>query len=962
MNLSLKYWRRHKGRAAALTGAVLVSTMAMTVGMFLARSASQTDVEDTLDKCGNYDIVAPQVEADQLHILEENEDIADWGLIYNGGTCKTKGDAKVRFGALEDENAEQLFHYAPEKDGRYPVKKGEIAGYKSTFEALGTAAVIGNQVELELYDLSGNYLKTEKFTIVGVLNDQREASSNLIRSMENMYGADTSETDFPELFVSGDDVLDSYTMTAMILCAPDANQYDVQKSLKAEGLPICEGTRLTELGSIAAVGFETENELYERAHLAYHDFYSAVLIPVFMGVILIVSFCSVYGVMSGVIMDRQKQLGLFRSIGMSGKRARRMLIGESMGFCLAGAAAGYGLGTAVYIIYLKLVEVFGNIRIYSAFYAHPIARAVSLNPYVYPWLFAVIFAALAFFAALLKGMKRSPLEMLHPERSLPVTNKGGVVKESRIVKKLMSRTVNKDPGVILVIFVTTWTLIFGALFMMAKSDYDNIFTREMLDQISGVDADYAANKDIYDTMMANVQFNRHQEGISQENFDALKESTDTKRVTGVTRLPGVKLLYRGGTMPDSLKETLEPFDISNNVEDFLSELNEKSLRAQGYEEGEVLYRAPVTAVDEELIDRLEECVTAGEIDREGLQNGTKVIIVETEDHNKDQPYRVGDRFTMTDTVIRDEYVEAYDFSHNTMPEGVAPAFTYDYTDGSASGLPGYSFGEKVTFTVEVCALVRIGDENLCNILDSETYIINQARDGYLEPEFYIVCERDAVKEWGLPDRNYTDVYVDLDGGADIDRFETLWYTVVGQSGAVNSISRASVKNRIMKTELSNLVLFASMIVMVVLTGIFGMVNSYSFVVKKNFKNFQILRAIGMSRKKLNAAYRREMLICPVIAAATSVIPIQIFDMVRKYAYHYAFDLGNNSYELAENGKMTICWQALFPWYIELWEQPVLAVMLTGAVLIILVNLLAGWLPMKRMKAVSIVDGIRNEGF
>lgn len=962
MNLSFKYWKHHKGRAAALTGAIMVSTMAMTIGIFLARSASQTDVENTLDLCGNYDIVAPDVEADQTRFLSENQEIANWGLIYNGGMCKGGGTAEVPFGSLEDKNAEQLFHYAPEKKGRYPVKKGEIAGYKSTFEALGTAAVLGNKVELDLYDVSGNYLRTEEFTIVGVLNDQREAYANVIRTMENMFGADGEETDFPQIFVSGDDIPQNHSMTAMILCAPDASQHDVRVSLKKEGIHLCEGTRLLELSSIAVVDFETENELYERAHLAYNDFYSSVLIPVFMGVILVVSFCSVYGVMSGVTIDRQKQLGLFRSVGMSGRKAWRMLAGEALCFCLTGAAAGYGLGVAIYIGYLKLVEAYGDVRIESAFSAHPIARAVSLNPYVYPWLFAVIFAALAFFAALLKGMKRSPLEMLHPEKSLPVKSGRRGLKGKRIVKNLIGRNINGDPRVIVVIFVTTWTMIFGALFMMAKSDYDNIFTREMLDQVSGVDADYSAKKDIYDTMMANVQFNRHGEGVSQEDFDALRESADTVRVTGVSRLPGVKILYREDTMPDSLVETLEPFNISKNIEEFLKELNEKSLKAQGYEEDELLYRVPATAVDSDLVDVLGEYVTAGEIDRKGLEDGTKVIIAECGKSSENQPYRVGDRFTMTDTVIRDDYVENYDFSHNTMPEGIEPSFTYDYTDGSVVGLPGYSFGEKVTFDVEVCAVVHIEDENLSNMFESESYIFNQSRDGYVEPGFYILCSREALGKWGLPDGNYTDVYVDLAEGADIDRFEILWYTVIGQSGAVDSVSRESVRTRIMKTELSNIVLFASMIVMVVLTGIFGMINSYSFAVRKNIRNFQILRAIGMSRKKLNASYRKEMLVCPLIAAVTSLIPIQVFDMIKQYAYHYAFDLGNNSYELAENGKMVICWQALFPWYIELWEQPVFAVMLAGVVLIILVNVFAGLFPMKQLRKLNIVDGIRNEGF
>lgn len=962
MQLSLKYWKHHSRRAIALLSAIMISTMSMTIGIFLARSASQTDVENKLDFCGNYDIVVPDIDVDEIGYLSENDDIERWGMILNGGTCKTAGSAAVRYGAMENEDAESLFHYEPEKNGRYPVRKGEIAGYKSTFEALGTAAVIGNKIEMDLYGVSGEYLKTKEFTIVGVLNDQRDTYSDMIRSMEDLYGADAEEMDFPELFVYKDDVFDDYTMTAMILCSPDADQYKVRNSLKSEGIKACDGTRLMELSTIAVVDFETENDLYENAHLAYNDFYSSIIIPVFMCIILVVSFFSIYGVMSGVIIERQKQLGLLRSIGISKKKSCNMLIMESAFFCLTGAAGGYGLGILFYIAYLHFVKLFSDVRIYSAFNAHPIARAVSLNPYVYPWLLAVIFSALAFLTALFRGINRSPLEMLHPERMQPVKREHNRSKDNRIIRNLIGRNLNRDVGVIIVIFITAWTLVFGGVFMLAKSDYDSTFTKEMLDEISGVDADYSASKNIYDTMLANVQFNRHNEGISKDDLKELQESVDTIRVTGITKLPGIKLLYNEENITGDLKKALRDLNISNNIPDFLSELNEKSLKLQGYGKDDLLYNMPATAIDPDFITDLEGYVVSGKIDMGGLQNGTKVIIAEYGGDHTDNPYKVGDKFTLTDTVITDEYIETYDFSHNTMPKNLPPAFTYDYADGSLTDLPGYSFGEKVSFDVEVCAVIHIEDESLSNMLYSESYIMNDSHDGYVSPEYNIVCCREALEEWGLPDKNYTDVYVDLSHDADMDRFEILWYTIIGHSGDVNSISRAALRDRIVKTEISNIVLFASMIIMVVLSGIFGMINSYSFAVKKNIRNFQILRAIGMSQKKINITYVSEMLIWPVIATVTSVIPIQIFDMVKKYAYHYAFDLGNNAYKIAENGKMEICWQALFPWYIELWEQPVFLVMAVGFGLIILVNIFAGLFPMRQLKKIDIVDGIRNEGF
>lgn len=113
-----------------------------------------------------------------------------------------------------------------------------------------------------------------------------------------------------------------------MLCDPDVSQYDVTNALRREELDAYDAMRLMSLSTIAVVDYQTENELYERAHLAYNDFYSSYLIPAFLGIVLIVSFISIYGVMSGAMLEREKQLGLLRSIGMSKAGAARTLFGK----------------------------------------------------------------------------------------------------------------------------------------------------------------------------------------------------------------------------------------------------------------------------------------------------------------------------------------------------------------------------------------------------------------------------------------------------------------------------------------------------------------------------------------------------------------------------------------------------------------------------------------------------------
>lgn len=962
MRLSIKYWKYHTGRAAALLGAIMISTMAMTIGVLLARSASETNVQNKLDTCGDYDMIAPLITQEQLESLDNNENIEEWGILLNGGTCRTAASAEKLFGAMDSPAAQKLFHYEPEKNGRYPGAVGEICGYKSSFEELGMAAVVGNTFQMALYDTDGSFVGDREFTIVGVLNDQRATYQNVIRSTEYLIGDNPEKTEFPELFVYRDEIPERRTMTALIACNPDVIPYKAANAMMEQGIKACEGSRIWELGSIASVAFETEQELLDRAHLSYNDFYSSYLIPAFMGIVLAVSCISIYGVMSAAMMERQKQLGMLRCIGMNKRRVRRLLFGEVAAFCLTGTALGYGVGVLLYTLYLWAVNAAGQVRIYSAFHAHPIAVAVSLNPYLYPWLLGIVFSALAAAIPFVRGIRLSPNEMLFPEKRTAIRNSARAGSGKRIVRKIIGGSLGRESGVTAVTVITGWVFVFGALFMMAKSDFDSQFSLKKLDEVSAVNADYSVSKDLDHTELAIAQFNRHNEGISAEDMNALRQSEDTALVRGVIRLPGLKLLYREDQITGELKSVLDKLDISHNVADFLQELHRKSKAAQGYGEDDLLYSLPAVAVDEELLDILEQYTISGGIDRDGLRDGSSIMIAEYFGEETENPYAVGDQVTLTDTVISDPYIENYDFSTNEMPAGYRENFTYDYTDGSVTDIPGYSFGEKVSFQASVCAVLAIDDEAMSRLLYAESQTLEENWKGNVSPQYGIICSADALAGWGLPDRCYTDVYVNLGRRADVDRFETLWYTIVGKSGKVNSVSRKAIESRIARTELSNMALFVTMLILVVVTGCFGMVNSYSFALRKSMKNLQILRAVGMSRRRMIGAYIKEMLLCPFLAVVTSLAPIWIFDRVGKYAYHYAFDLNHNSYTATESGKEVICWQALFPWWIELWKQPVIPVMILAFVSLVLLNICAGIVPMRELKKMNITEGIRSDCF
>lgn len=971
MNLSVKYWLHHKKRAWTLLCVIMVSTMAMTAGVFLARSASQGTIEKILNESGDYDLVAPVIEEAQWKLLSERKDIAEWGLILNGGVCKTQYSDTVPFGALKDETAQRLFHYEPEKGGRYPKAPGEVCGYRTSFQDLGVAPVVGNTFVLELYDAAGAFVEQKELTITGILNEE-DSWYERRRSLKDglVFGGplfSAEDTDLPQMFLWKGDLPDPYAGMALIRCAADAipfsgNESVAAKLLMEHNIMTIASYRLEQLQIAETVEYETENEMYDKAHLSYRDFYSSILIPGFFVIILIVSFISVYAVTADAMKERFRQFGLYRSMGMPMREVKRRMISEALFFDVSGVAAGYAMGVLLYAAYLWAVNAASDVRVYSAFHAHKVARAISLNPYLYPWLLALVFSAAALLVPMLRAVRLSPNEMFSPEKAAAPAGHRKHGAKGRILPKVTGKKLSGSRAVSLLIFILGWTFVFGAAFMMGKADQDNSRSYMQLEEAEGVAADYVAQKDVYNTMVGNVQFNRHNEGISKEDMSALAASEEVASVKGVIKLPGLKILLSGNDGDQTWMEALSPLDVEHNWIDIERELFEKDKYAQGYGEDDHLYSLPAAAVDCDFMETLSPYVISGELEMEELAEGKKIVIVEYPDGELSNPFAVGDTIPLTEAVIDDPYVEAYDFSSRTIPEGCEPSFYYDYTDKTMTNQPGYSFGSKVVFDAQVCAVLRIDEEEWKSILDSESYVLTQSRTDYVSPGYEILCVSDALPAWGLPDSRYTDVYVNLKPGADMDRFELLWYSVIGRSGDVDSIVQNDITQRIARTDRSYLILFASMICLILFSGCFGMVNTYYFAVNRNMRNLQILRAMGISRKALALCHVRELILTPLLAVATSLLPITVFDLVRRYAYYYAFTLGHNVIITAENGQEIQNWSIRFPWYIELWKQPLGIIMLAAFVCLTLLNIAAAIAPLRHMYQASIIDGIRRDDF
>ena len=95
---------------------------------------------------------------------------------------------------------------------------------------------------------------------------------------------------------------------------------------------------------------------------------------------------------------------------------------------------------------------------------------------------------------------------------------------------------------------------------------------------------------------------------------------------------------------------------------------------------------------------------------------------------------------------------------------------------------------------------------------------------------------------------------------------------------------------------------------------------------------------------------------------SSLLPVTVFDLVRRYAWYYAFELGHHTSSLADNGTLILNWALRFPLFIEIWKQPLPFIMAAAFLCLVLLNIAVAVAPLRQIQKANIVDGIRTDDF
>ena len=963
IELGIKYWKYHKKRAFFILFSIMLSVSALVSATLLVRSNKLQQLEENLLESGDCDFEFYNVTEEAEKELRADEHFAQFGSVYRCGYAKAKSGTDFEVGYIEDKTAEEMLHLTP-TTGRYPEKSGEICIDKFTLNSLGYPAQTGQQIELSCMDWDKKELQTRQFTVVGIIeqitidedgaqyikrgysaiNDESVKEETVNCPFAYLIGEDAKEiykTNFQTILLANvaiTDTFDDQDMKAII-----DRKYQSEDGVWTGGF-LYNPNKVNTRSWMAQALLGFKNDDTESAGWGYNaakerigsdttqkDFYSAVLIPVFFIIIILVTFFSLYNAISMTFSDRIRQNGMFRCIGMSMLRCQLHLALEVGILLVPGVLSGYGLGYLIYAIVQQVQrQVFGIPAIGVgdvSEYFRPYLEAVTANPIIFPLIAICI--------------------TLIPAVILPAIQNGRVspVAACAVRNRLYKKQKRFEILLYMNIFVVMVAAVFGYCYFCADNDYKNSNYETQLSSTGLAEWDYYMEQNKMFTSKGYGDEIRHDTGVTKEDLKLLQNDSAVEQTEATIINLSTKICVKNIEENRLIMSTLEFADITDTtgratteqLEKIYEIRNKREMKHRGYKSDEKVYQVPSVGIEDQAWDNLEKYIVAGEIHLDRIKEGTEVVLVVTDEESCS--YHVGDKLPLNDDVYPDILDTSKEYQEGAYVKIVEPTY-----EAEGHNWPQYCYSERKDLDVTVGAIMVIDDEQ-----DYRKYFFDNAS---VFP-WNIFVSDETFQSWNLPDNRYSKVWVKCKENADVTEFERLWYQTVFDGKLMQSYIAQDIKDRIQDTNRTGMTLFFAMLFMIIIVSIVGTVHAFDMGIRMDRKRISLLRAMGGKKGWLLREKWIENLLLILCGGMLSLFPIYWFErIVRK-----ATNLRENAFQAGEALPYSH-WAYDVPPYFLTEYHPIAVAVIVAIVALLLSSLVIGWCMRKEMKH-SIVDSIRE---
>lgn len=901
--IAKKYWLGNKKQLLQLCTVITLSTAALFCACLYGRSSMVASLEQRLDQHGDFDYSVYYPDEEIAAVLEGDTRFTESAKIFrigsmaptNGGVVmsnpQTAEDASYRMevGFFENERASDMFHLP--LTGRYPEKTGEICIDKMTLQGWGYGASVGQQIPLTFYDENGIYVGEREYTLTGIIElripstygsgsiryqsipiDQYFVPPFIYLSQEEgltLAGDDLSDFIFlgnitPFAYTAYKDPVyytETFDTVTMAQEMHDRFGYRIASwNLPIDRYGIAADLILQFVSGYGITSYYLAEQAMSERPLEY-DFFNGFLIPCFTVLLIILTVCSIYSILGQMMQKRSRQFGILRCVGMSLRQLTAMLIAEFsilLTFCIA---LGYFLGAGIYAGTLKLQEVLFHQKVYYAFaldefYGYYI-RKVTYSPALLPWL-TVLLAVLAVLIIYLgKYLRKNPLSMLFSERKGTISRK----HSRRLSASLMG---GRHIGLVFLLSLSMAAVIYGAFSARVEADKEADISgyNYLVSQLGGENYDYVAALNVTSTMLGYNQL-LHRRGISPEQAAILTKDEGVSEYILYAAGLGTKLVYDredeksaflaegsnrycedGLASGDPRYSWMTPTELKKEIFTFTY---------QGFSNAEGIYQTPTLGFMEEQLSLFEPYLVAGEINLEKIASGEEVILL-AENTEVCDYFSIGEILPMADVVFGE-----WD-GNEVLPEAGVPEGAQILT--LIAGQPFYVFGERMNFSPRVGAIA---------ILDEEMAAILTPRNTTVLPEsgVKIATTLEAMQSWGLPNRNYTNLHMNLKKDADLASFEHKWYTAASLSEGVEIYCLPEIRAKMLSEIRASMLIFYFLMILLAVIGGISIYNLITVILYNARKKFAIVRAVGGSREMLFSLILKTAALYPLFAGIIS---------------------------------------------------------------------------------------------
>ena len=827
-SLALGNLKHRKKRYALMILGIVLSMVFSSSIIYFAFSAYTTSREQTKADKGLYDMMCSDYDEAIFDKMQKSDFFETIGMgsvigfAFTDTEDKLSGTSVARLDEISKELVNPVFI-----SGTYPEKTGEIAIEQTTLLQLGITAKPGDEITLKFQVQNDDDLlpdiKEKKYVLTGVLRDKRANISTGFNDKE----------DIPSAFVSAQEQVD---------LGGKENKICYMK-LTGTGYNDIWGM-FSEIPELSSACVFTFNEVFA---LNDDESISLVYVLIIVVVLLLASSLGIINAFTTNLKERKKQIGLYRAVGATKRQIINLFLCESV--ILGLVCTPISLLISYFSVKLIVNNIFDEAFFEANIWVLLLCGAFSL-------MCVVLASLIPLFAA----SRITPMQAIRNiETARKLKNKKIRSQKNFTVHKLLAKrdlTISKRKQIFVSIFLVI-TIISSSYIMSFFAYAINDIYKEEYDyslSLSTWLGSYAVN---YPEGNNGFTENHKQTVLLNENIRSAYGYKNAKincLVDGIDSLSNYRFL--AGLEYSNVPDAGENID-KNNYRSIIkySMPPEYTDIKNAAEYNREFLDTEIIALDDELIEELNNSIYDGKIDINKLNSGEQVIVYAPEEIYLVR--RSDDHSASINTYTDKEYIQrAIDLGDNV--EIIATEKS-DYEAGQTLDLSLlYSEVHNSNFDVTDEPIVSKEDVEVTN-KQVEIGAVISNMDGTTIPKYsdWAIITTVQGMEHFFPRAKYRQIYFDLKDECTEEIDKEVNAILKSVADCVDNgyyQSNYEIQKEQMETIKNSILLVCS--IMILFYTISGSIinNTLSSNIKEDKKKIGTLRAVGANKKEITNSY------------------------------------------------------------------------------------------------------------